>query len=297
MGKSIIECFDLGKRFGETWGVKEASFKATRGAVVVLAGPNGAGKTTTIRILTTVYKPDKGFARVAGYDVVKEYREVRKRVSYQPQIYDMPSNLTPMEFVVANLMMNGYSYLTARREAKRWLETLGLWDIRDRVGWVLSGGERRRALLASILAVEADVYFLDEPTTGIDVEGKYQVLKIIRETVSKGSAILLSTHDMIEAQLVADEIVFMSRGKTIAQGSPRELLNKIPYRYKAVVDKKRVLSLDVSKYIDVGDKAIIYGESRSELLNLLEDLDIINYEVKETDLEDVYLSIVRGGVV
>jgi len=83
MDKSVIECFDLGKRFGETWGVKEASFKVARGTVVVLAGPNGAGKTTTIRILTTVYKPDKGFARVAGYDVVKEYREVRKRVVEQ----------------------------------------------------------------------------------------------------------------------------------------------------------------------------------------------------------------------
>jgi len=193
-------------------------------------------------------------------------------------------------------MMHGYDYSTARREARRWLEELGIWEVRNRRLWVLSGGEKRRAVLASILAVDADVYLLDEPTTGIDVEGKYNVLKMIRKVVSSGSTILLTTHDMIEAQIVADEVVFVNRGLTIARGSPMQLLSKIPYKYKAVIEKKPGLELRVDNYLDLGDKVIVYGKTMSEILNSLSSLEVSSYDLREVDLEDVYLTLMRGEV-
>ncbi len=291
---NVIECQGIGKKFGRIWGVEEVSFTAMKGSVTVLAGPNGAGKTTTVRVLTTVYKPDKGSARVAGYDVIREYREVRKRISYQPQTYGMSPDMTPEEMIVDNLMLHGYSYWDARREARKWLEELGLYHVRDRRGWVLSGGERRRTIVAAILAVPAEIYFLDEPTSGVDVEGRYEILKIIRRVVNEGSTILMTTHDMREAQMIADKVVFISKGKTIASGKPAELIESLPYKYKAIIRKSPDLRLTGYRYVDVGDKAIVYGETRSEIIGLVEELGVTTYDLREADLEDVYLNLVRG---
>ena len=289
-----VEAYQLGKRFGDVWGVKEATFELGRGMVGVLAGPNGAGKTTTTRILTTYYKPDKGEARVCGFDVVKDYKRVRRVISYLPQGYSVSLDLTPEELVVSTLMSRGLSFSDARREARRWLEALGMRELRKRRLWVLSGGERRRALVASVLAEPAEVYFLDEPTTGIDVEGRYEVLKVIREVVSHGATVFMTTHNLAEAQMVADIVVFINSGITVKLGSPTQLLESFPWRFKAVVNGRSSLPEGVP-CLPLGDKLVVYARTRSELYGLLEELKVDVHGVREVDLEDVYLHTVGGG--
>jgi ABC-2 type transport system ATP-binding protein len=288
-----VEARGLGKRFGEVWGLREATFELGKRFVGVLAGPNGAGKTTTTRILATYYRPDKGEAYVCGFDVVKEYREVRRVIAYMPQEYRVSLDLTPEELIVANLMKRGISYFDARREARRWLEALGMWELRKRRLWVLSGGERRRALVASVLAEPAEVYFLDEPTTGIDVEGRYEVLKVVREAVSQGATVFMTTHNLSEARVVADTVVFISSGVTVAAGNPQELLESFPWRFKAFVNGRGELPGDVP-HIRLGDRQVIYARAREELYELLKELKVDVHGVYEVDLEDVYLQVVRG---
>lgn len=287
-----VEAFELGKKFGETWGAKNVTLSVGKGSVAVLAGPNGAGKTTTTRILTTFFKPDKGWARVGGFDVVREYREVRKIISYLPQGYGMGGDMTPEEFVVSTLMTRGFSYLEAKREARRWLEALGIWEIRSRRAWVLSGGERRRAVVASALAVPASVYFLDEPTAGVDVEGRYAVLKAVREVASSGVTVFMTTHNLAEAQMAADEVFFINSGTTIASGKPSALVEALPYKFKAVVDKRNHLP-EGTQYIDLGDKVVIYARTRGELYSIVEELKTSIHEMREVDLEDAYLNAVK----
>ncbi|MEM1509223.1 MAG: ABC transporter ATP-binding protein [Thermofilaceae archaeon] len=287
-----VEAFELGKKFGEIWGVKNVTLSVSNGSVAVLAGPNGAGKTTTTRILTTFFKPDKGWARVGGFDVTKEYREVRKIISYLPQGYGVSGDMTPEEFIISTLMTRGFSYSEAKKEARRWLEVLGLWDIRNRRAWVLSGGERRRTVVASALAVPATVYFLDEPTAGVDVEGRYATLKAVREVAANGATIFMTTHNLTEAQMVADEVFFINSGITITSGKPFFLVEALPYKFKAVVDKRNHLPEDI-QYIDLGDKVVIYAKTRSELYNVVEELKTNIHEIREVDLEDAYLNAVR----
>lgn len=289
-----IEARQLGKRFGEVWGVKEATFTLSKGMVGVLAGPNGAGKTTTVRILTTYYRPDKGEARVCGFDVARDYRRVRRVISYLPQGYGVSLDLTPEELIVSTLMSRGLGFFDAREEARRWLEALGMWELRKRRMWVLSGGERRRALVASVLAEPAEVYFLDEPTTGIDVEGRYEVLKVIREAVSHGATVFMTTHNLAEAQMAADIVVFISSGVTVKSGSPMQLLEGFPWRFKAVVNGRNGPPEGVP-CLRLGDKLVVYAKTRSELYGLIEELKVDVHGVREVDLEDVYLHTVGGG--
>ncbi|MFZ8783652.1 MAG: ABC transporter ATP-binding protein [Desulfurococcaceae archaeon] len=295
MTSDAIEAFELRRRFGDFWAVRNATFTVKRGSVAVLAGPNGAGKTTTVRMLTTVLRPSKGSARVVGFDVVKEYLEVRRRIAYMPQDYATVGDITPYEFITYSLMMRGVGYFTASREAKKWLDLLGLRQVAKRRSWVLSGGERRKMLVAATLAAGADVVFLDEPTTELDVESKYSVLRIIREASKQtGTTVLLTTHMLEEAQLIADQVVFINSGEAVASGTPSELLSRIPYKYKAIFELVDTKCLSGVKYLSVGSRVIAWTRSVEEARELAETCRPFTYSIRETTLEDAYLYIVGG---
>jgi ABC-2 type transport system ATP-binding protein len=294
--KISIEAVDLGKKFGEFWAIRGVSFNVKKESIGVLAGPNGAGKTTTVRILATFYKPSKGFARVEGFDVVRDHGEVRKRIAYMPQDYGFTGDITPYEFIVYNLMMRGFSYFEARQEAKYWIELLGLDRVsRSRI-WVLSGGERRKVLVGSTLASGAEVVFLDEPTAGLDVESKYKVLSLVKEIAGKtGSTILLTTHMLEEAQLIADYVVFINNGVVITEGAPLDILARIPYRFRVILENTDLKCLGDKHYINLGGKTITWTRSLEEAEYIRENCRPLSYSIKDVSLEDVYLYIVGGG--
>jgi len=193
------------------------------GTVLGLLGPNGAGKTTCVRILTTLLKPDAGHATVAGLDVARQAQEIRHVIGLSGQYAAIDENLTGRE----NLWLFGRLYqlrsAEARRRADDLLEQFGLADAADRVVKTYSGGMRRRLDLASALTGRPRIVFLDEPTTGLDPRGRLGMWEVIRELVSEGATLLLTTQYLEEADALANMIAVVDHGRIIARGTADEL--------------------------------------------------------------------------
>ena len=274
------------------WGTKNVSFEAKKGEITVLLGPNGAGKTTTVGMLATLLKPTKGDARILGYSTRKDVWKVRENIALCPQDIRVDSNWSPWNAIKGYLMIRGSSKEEIKEIAERYLRHLDLWNVKDRPAIQLSGGQRKRIAVAMVLASGAPVIFLDEPTSGLDVEARYVVWKSLREEASKGKTILLTTHDMKEAEILGDYIVMISKGISVASGTPEELRVRIPYTHKVVV--KGAKKLPRKEDIDLGDRKIIYAESREEGIELVEKIDAASVSIEETSLEDTYLYIVGG---
>ena len=222
-----IKAEGLGKRFGDFTALEDLDLVVPKGSVLGLLGHNGAGKTTTIRILTTLSVPSTGSATVAGYDVVKQGGEVRKRIGVAGQSATVDGLLTGR----ANLEMVGRLYGMSKREAAErgdeLLTRLGLTDAADKLVKEYSGGMRRRADLAATLVSTPPVLFLDEPTTGLDPASRNDLWDVLREQVSEGVTLLLTTQYLEEADRLADEIVVLDHGKVAAAGSPDQLKQRV----------------------------------------------------------------------
>ena len=217
----------LTKRFGETEALKGVDLIVPTGTVCGLLGPNGAGKTTTVRILTTLLKPDAGMARIAGFDVLKQPDEVRRRIGLSGQYAAVDELLTGR----ANLEMVGRLYHLpgsfVRQRATELLEQFDLVDAADRMAKTYSGGMRRRLDLAASLVATPPVLFLDEPTTGLDPRSRAMMWDSIRTLVAGGTTLLLTTQYLEEADLLADHIVVIDHGRVIASGAPAELKSTV----------------------------------------------------------------------
>jgi len=201
--------------------------QVAEGTVLGLLGPNGAGKTTAVRILATLLQPDGGQALVGGVDVVKDPDAVRRKIGLSGQSAAVDEYLSGFE----NLRMVGRLYKlpksTARDRARALLAEFDLEDAADRPVKGYSGGMRRRLDLAAALVASPPVLFLDEPTTGLDPRSRTQMWEVIRELVRGGTTVLLTTQYLEEADRLADQIVVIDRGRTIAEGAPDELKLKV----------------------------------------------------------------------
>jgi ABC-2 type transport system ATP-binding protein len=279
---------------GNVVALNEVSFSIDKLGIIGLVGPNGAGKTTLIKILTTLTRPTRGKAEVLEYDVINDYEKIRRRISLVPQDASPELYLTPYEHVYWYLRSRGLSRGDAEKLTKDVLEKLGLWDHRNKVCAKLSGGMRQRVLIASALAVPADIYFLDEPTVGLDPLARRDVWNVLRD-VSRGSLIFLTTHYMEEAEALSDLLIMINRGRIIEIGSPKELIRKVPYKYKIVLDKKIDLIKSSFKTVDTEKEKIIYVENENDLPDLLDYLlsQKIDFSLKTTTLEDLFIMKVR----
>ncbi len=218
-----IEAQGLVKRFGSTTAVAGVDLTVARGTVYGLLGPNGAGKTTTVRILATLLAPDGGTARVLGRDVVAEAAAVRRRVSLTGQVATVDEDLTGAENLVLLGRLAGLPRAAARNRASDLLDAFGLAKAASRQVKAYSGGMRRRLDLAASILVQADLYFLDEPTTGLDPASRAQGWDIIRAVAADGAAVLLTTQYLDEADQLADRVAVIDRGTIIAEGTTSEL--------------------------------------------------------------------------
>jgi daunorubicin resistance ABC transporter ATP-binding subunit len=219
----MIEARGLAKRYGTTMAVDGVDLEVPTGAILGLLGPNGAGKTTTVRILTTLALADAGTARVAGFDVVRDAAEVRRRIGVAAQDATLDELLTGRQNLVMVGELSGMRRPHAQRRAIELLELLELADAADRLVSGYSGGMRRRLDLAASVMTAPPVLFLDEPTTGLDPTSRLRVWDVIRGLVAAGTTVLLTTQYLDEADILADRVAVVDHGRVIAEGTPQEL--------------------------------------------------------------------------
>ena len=223
MSEPAIEVSGVTKRFGEVVALDGVDLAVAPGTVYGLLGPNGAGKTTTVRVVTTIVKPDRGTARVLGFDVVQQPQRVRANIGLAGQYAAVDGQLTGRE----NLELVGQLTHQPRRvikaRAAELLERFSLTDAADRPLKTFSGGMRRRLDLAASLVHRPPVLFLDEPTTGLDHKSRNDLWDLIRELVADGTTLLLTTQYLEEADQLADRIAVVDRGRVIAEGTAAEL--------------------------------------------------------------------------
>jgi oleandomycin transport system ATP-binding protein len=218
-----IEAEGLVKRFGETLALDGINLAAREGTVLGVLGPNGAGKTTAVRVLATLLRADAGTARVAGLDVVKDAHAVRQRVGLTGQYASVDEDLTGSQNLTLIGQLLDLSGRDARARAKELLTWFDLGDAADRMAKTYSGGMRRRLDLAASLVGRPAVIFLDEPTTGLDPAKREDMWDVVRDLVSDGSTVLLTTQYLDEADALADEITVIDHGRVIAHDSPEGL--------------------------------------------------------------------------
>ncbi|MEM3947286.1 MAG: ABC transporter ATP-binding protein [Metallosphaera sp.] len=271
----MIDVNGLSKVYKDgTVALDSVSFSSSAKVLSVL-GRNGAGKTTMMRILSTQLLPSSGSARILGIDVVKEAKKLRSLIVSIPQEAKPIGFASPLEHITMFLTARGMSISTSLEEARRALKEIGLWEVRDKPCDDLSGGMKRKVFVAMALASNAEVIFLDEPTTGLDPISRLEVWSIIRNISSR---VILTTHYMEEAEELSDDIVMLGKGRVIAKGSKEDLLAPLKGKVRVegvgekIIGKTQISYLDENRAKEVIGKAIIKPVS-------LEDLFILYGEV------------------
>jgi ABC-2 type transport system ATP-binding protein len=298
----------LVKTFGRVRALDGLDLHVDEGSLLALLGPNGAGKTTAVRIFTTLIKPDRGRATVAGYDVTSEPDRIKSHIGLAGQSVAIDEYLTGLE----NLQMIGQLYHLSAHDAKnRAFELVVQFDLTDaasRIAKTYSGGMRRRLDLAASLVALPPVLFLDEPTTGLDPRSRRQTWEVIRSLVADGTTILLTTQYLEEADELANRIAVVDAGRVIAEGTSDELKSRVGGdRIEVALARDADLgrAAEVARRHLASDVTIdphlrrITGPSRdgtSQLASLVREFDaasiaITDLQLHRPSLDDVFLTL------
>ena len=235
----MIETRGLRKSFGDHVVLDGIDLNVARGTIFALLGPNGAGKTTMVRILTTLLKPDGGATRVNGFDVLSQPARVRESISLTGQFAAVDEILTGRENLI---MIAKLRHVTsAGKVADELLERFGLADAAGRRVSTYSGGMRRRLDLAMSLIGAPQIIFLDEPTTGLDPEGRIEVWQVIQNLADSGATVFLTTQYLDEAEKLADRIAILREGEIIVSGTLEELRKLLPPTKVEYVERQPTL--------------------------------------------------------
>jgi ABC-type multidrug transport system ATPase subunit len=220
---SMIEVKELRRSFGPVVAVDGVSFSAEKGQVVGLLGPNGAGKTTTVNLITGLLRRHGGEVRVLGFDPQVQPRQVRQRIGLVPQETNLYADLSAVDNLWHHAALYCADLSVVKEQIKGLLQLMRLWERRkDRVG-TYSGGMKRRLALARALLHDPEIILFDEPTLGVDVQGRHALWEHIKAQQAQGKTFVVSTNDMVEADALCDRLVIIDHGKAIVLDSPERL--------------------------------------------------------------------------
>jgi len=233
----MIQTEDLSKQFGDTWAVDGVALDVQPGQVLALLGQNGAGKTTTIRMLTSVLAPTRGWARIAGYDVVQSPEQVRASVGVLTEQHGLYLRMTGGEYLDFFGKIYRLDASTRQKRSQAWMEYFGLDEVSKRPIGQYSKGMRQKLALARTLLHAPPVLLLDEPTSAMDPESAQLVRKAIASLRSEQRTIIICTHNLVEAEMLADRIAIIYRGRILTSGTVEELKRSLlgPAEYEVRV--------------------------------------------------------------
>jgi ABC-type multidrug transport system ATPase subunit len=309
MSAPAVEADGLRKAFGQVVALDGLSFHVQPGSVLGLLGPNGSGKTTTVSILSTSLRPDAGRAAVCGLDVVADAPAVRGLIGFAGQSAAVDPNLTGRENLTLIARLSRVSRRQARGRADELLEGFGLSAAAGRLVRTYSGGMRRRLDVAAALLHRPPVLFLDEPTTGLDPESRLWLWESVRDLAREGTAVLLTTQYLDEADSLADQIVLVESGRVADLGTPAQLKSRfgtIVFRLgfgtaaDAEIAWKVLAAAGYQPERDGAGIGIRSGSGSGALTRVLRALDgqapdPVSVAVREPTLDDVFRTLTRGG--
>jgi len=306
---NALEVDDLRKSYDDVDALQGVSLTVPEGSFFGLLGPNGAGKTTFINILVGLVRASGGSARVFGHDVEDDYRQARDRIGVAPQEFNVDRFFPIHEVLAHKAGYHGVSNDVAAERADRALKRVGIHDKRDtRFDW-LSGGMKRRFMLARALVTDPDLLILDEPSAGVDVQLRRDLWELVTELNERGTTVLLTTHYIEEAERLCDEVAILDAGRVLTVASPDELmdqgadrvvvrLRESPASRRSLLDaigaddRIEALSIEGDRLVATARRG---GLVAPDLVRKLDDAghEIVDLAIERTSLEEVFVEMTR----
>ena len=306
MSNDQIIINDLSKIYDNGFkALKNIDLNIKKGEILAMLGPNGAGKTTLISIICGIVKPTSGKISVDDYDTIKDYRETRSRIGMVPQELNLESFETVFDTVSYTRGLYGKPPKPGHIE--KILKDLSLWDKKDQRLRQLSGGMKRRVLIAKALSHEPKILFLDEPTAGVDVELRRDMWMVVDDLRKTGVTIILTTHYIEEAEAIADRVAVINQGEIIVVEDKKELIKKMGHKKLSIELQKKITEIpkDLLKYnLEIGDEhmSLIYTYNvqaeKTGITDLLQDLKdtglkLRDLKTEQSTLEKIFVNLVK----
>ncbi len=285
--------------------LKKVNLEIKKGEIIALLGPNGAGKTTLISVICGIVIPSAGKVTVENFDIIEDYRETRSRIGLVPQELTLELFETVFNNVSYSRGLNGKK--PNPQHIEKILKDLSMWDKKDLRLRQLSGGMKRRVLIAKALSHEPSILFLDEPTAGVDVELRRDMWKVVEDLRKTGVTIILTTHYIEEAEAIADRVAVINQGEIIVIDETKELLKKMGQKKLSVNLQNEISEIpdSLGKYnLEIGkdNKTVEYtydvNSESTGITNLLKDLKdaglkLQDLKTEQTTLEKIFVNLVK----
>ena len=306
MSLNQITIKDLSKVYDNGFeALKKINLDIKKGEIIALLGPNGAGKTTLISIICGIVTPSSGKVTVENFDIIEDYRETRSRIGLVPQELTLELFETVFNNVSYSRGLNGKK--PNPKHIEKILKDLTLWDKKDQRLEQLSGGMKRRVLIAKALSHEPSILFLDEPTAGVDVELRQEMWRVVETLRETGVTIILTTHYIEEAEAIADRVGVINQGEIIIVEQKKELIKKMGRKVLSVELQEEIQKVPetLKKYnliIGSNKMSLVYTynlkEKQTGITNLLQDikdsgLKLRDLKTEQSNLEKIFVTLVR----
>ncbi|HWE45068.1 MAG TPA: ABC transporter ATP-binding protein [Caulobacteraceae bacterium] len=311
MAEPVISVSHLDKTYrGGFQALKDINLEIEKGEIFALLGPNGAGKTTLISVICGIVNPSKGTVTAAGYDIIKNFRAARSKIGLVPQ--ELTTDAFETVWNTTSFSRGLFGKPRNPAHIEKTLKALSLWDKKDNQLRTLSGGMKRRVMIAKALSHEPEILFLDEPTAGVDVELRRDMWEVVRQLRAQGVTIILTTHYIEEAEEMADRVGVISKGEIILVEDKTELMHKLGKKLltlqltealSAIPDALKDFDLALSE--DGTELTFTYDTKadRSGIATLMKALSDAGVRLKDlqthqSSLEEIFVGLVkqRGGV-